>query len=382
MNIIYFTTAQDNNDYKTFTSQWSKKPNPSNQNFHNRLIRALSINNKINVISLRPFSKIFMNKTELKKSENVTTNIHWHYLTIKHNIIKKFLTADKEAKSIVSSLPKKSLILTDTINPLVISIANRCAKKFNLPIVGICTDSPSNISGTKKSYTTYLLKAGKGMKGYIGLTQDLIELFNEQKKPSLVFEGIVDDVSPKSDIKIDSNYFFFGGCLMEKYGIYNLIDAYKLLDTKKVKLVICGHHANTDELKDKIKDSPSIIYLETLNVNDVLYLEQHANACINPRPHNEDLERYSIPSKTIEYLSSGSLTISVKNKKLYDKFEDSCIWIQNNSVKDIYNALKKVMDMTATEREKIAAKAKEKSFKDFSFEAINSKINNFLERII
>ena len=57
MKIIYVTTSLEENDYVEFNKQWKVSLNPSNQNFHNKMIRALSINNEIDVISIRPFSK-------------------------------------------------------------------------------------------------------------------------------------------------------------------------------------------------------------------------------------------------------------------------------------------------------------------------------------
>ena len=57
MKIIYITAAMEASDFITFSKQWVKSPNPSNQNFHNKLIRSIAINNKIDVISIRPFNK-------------------------------------------------------------------------------------------------------------------------------------------------------------------------------------------------------------------------------------------------------------------------------------------------------------------------------------
>lgn len=69
MRIIYFTTALSKNEYNEYTKLWKISPNPSNQNFHNKLIRSLSINNKVDVISIRPFSKKLVSSKRLKKKK-------------------------------------------------------------------------------------------------------------------------------------------------------------------------------------------------------------------------------------------------------------------------------------------------------------------------
>ena len=69
MRIIYFTTAQDEKDYRSFMNLWKIALNPSNQNFHNKLIRALAIENKVDVISIRPFSRKYMKVKKLPFEE-------------------------------------------------------------------------------------------------------------------------------------------------------------------------------------------------------------------------------------------------------------------------------------------------------------------------
>ena len=44
MKIIYFTTSQDEKDYRSFMNIWKIPLNSSNQNFHNKFIRALDGN--------------------------------------------------------------------------------------------------------------------------------------------------------------------------------------------------------------------------------------------------------------------------------------------------------------------------------------------------
>ena len=79
MRIIYFTTAQEEKDYRSFMNQWKIALNPSNQNFHNKLIRALAIENQVDVISIRPFSRKNMKVKKLPSVEKKEGNITWHY---------------------------------------------------------------------------------------------------------------------------------------------------------------------------------------------------------------------------------------------------------------------------------------------------------------
>ena len=50
--IIYITTTMNEEDYVDYMEHWKIKPNPSNQNFHNKFIRSLAIDNFVDVISI------------------------------------------------------------------------------------------------------------------------------------------------------------------------------------------------------------------------------------------------------------------------------------------------------------------------------------------
>ncbi|MFA7032337.1 MAG: glycosyltransferase, partial [Bacilli bacterium] len=248
----------------------------------------------------------------------------------------------------------------------------------SLPVVGICTDSPSNISGTRRSYTMYLLHQAQNLSGYIALTKSLEELFNINNKPSLIIEGLVEDKPLKNNENETKPYFFFGGALMSRYGIYDLIEAFKLLKNDDINLLICGHHFDLRELHESIKDDKRIKFLGIIPVEDVLCYESQALANINPRPFSEDLDRFSIPSKTLEYLYSGRLTISVRNSILQKSFAKDAIWCKSSSKEDLLEGMQKALLMTLEQRQKMGTQAQKKVLKLYSLNTISQKINDFL----
>lgn len=381
MKIIYVTTAIREEDYCQFVKFWSKAPNPSNQNFHNKLIRSLAINNEVEVISIRPFSKKFCSIRGLKKDFKEDKNIKWHYLTIKGGKIARAISVNKETKAIIKTLNMEgAVIFTDTINPLCIRTANNISKIHNTPLIGVCTDSPSNISGTNKAYTLFLLKQAAKCYGYITLTKDLNDLYNPNNRKHIILEGVVDEPIKDANLMGEKNpYIFFGGALLEKYGVYNLIEAFKKLNKKDLDLYICGHSGSFEKIYEAIKDYKNIYFLGTLPVKCVIQYEMYAVANVNPRPFNLDLDKLSIPSKTLEYFASGAPTISVKNTKLQKLFENEAIWAKSGSVEDLHLALTRVLDLTKKERKELGESAKEKVLELYSLDSVNKKINKFLE---
>ena len=57
MNVIVLTSSMADQDFNEFSRTARIKPNPSNQNFYNKLIKSLSFFNNVSVLSLRPLVK-------------------------------------------------------------------------------------------------------------------------------------------------------------------------------------------------------------------------------------------------------------------------------------------------------------------------------------
>lgn len=377
MRIIYFTTSLSETDYPDFQKCWKVSLNPSNQNFHNKMIRCLSQIAPVDVFSLRPFSKTRCNLRKLISETKVEGNITWHYLKVSVNPFMRYHSFQIQTKKIIKDMHlDDAVIFADTINPKTIKVANYISKKNSLPIIGICTDSPSNITGTRRSYTLSLLHQADNLSGYLCLTKSLNELFNQNNKPSLIIEGLVED--QKQPLVKANNYLFFGGAMLPRYGIYNLIEAFKKVENPNIDLYICGHHVDEARLKSEIESDSRIKYLRILPVETVLEYEAGAMANINPRPFSEDLDRFSIPSKTLEYLYSGRPTISVKNTILKEKFDKDIIWCNSAKPEDLLEAINKVISMNEEERKKLGQQAQAKVLELYSLKAISEKIKAFL----
>ena len=383
MKIIYLTTAIERDDYKEFSKLWKTSLNPSNQNFHNKMIRALAINNQVEVVSIRPFSTRFCSAKVLPEETKTEGNITWHYIKVKGNRFFRPFVIKQEVKKVMKGIDTEgAVVVTDTINPNVVKNANSILKKYNLPTVGVLTDSPSNISGTPRSYTLYLLNQGKNLNGYIALTDGLNDLFNENGKPHIIVEGIVEDLETKPAANKYGKYFFFGGALLERYGVYNLIEAFNQLKNQDINLLICGHHGDDRKIKEAINGNSRIHYLKTLPVKDVLQLEASAFANINPRPYSQDLDRYSIPSKTIEYYTSGQVTISADSTKLNKYFSGCTVWCGYAKVEELVSAMNKVLKMDESKRIEMGEKAKIKAQELYSLSSVNKKLSKFLAQFV
>ena len=364
----------NNDDYKGYLSLWNVPPNLSNQNFHNKFIRSLAITQQIEVISVRPINSNFKAKT-LQGAAKLENNITWNYIKVSSSKIDKLLNLNARIqKTVIGKVDKDSIIIVDVLNRTLLKSSLSVAKKYGCKVIGVCTDNPKNISFVDKNYANKILSLSKQLDGYVVLTNRLSDLFNPNNKPCLVIDGLTESVEFESNIRIDGDYLFFGGSLMRKYGVYNLIEAYKNLNNPNLKLVICGHHEEEGFIS-YIKQIPGVIYLGALPYQDVNYVQKHSVCAINPRPIDPQIDEYSIPSKTLEYLSNGVLTICVNNLLLKEKYDSAIIWAQSGDVDDLYNALKEALTLSDKEKEKLVSNGVELTKKYTSLETINKQIS-------
>ena len=153
-------------------------------------------------------------------------------MEIKRNKIRRFLSAKRQAKKLLSKMNLKDcIIVTDTLNPYILNSSVSMAKQYHLPIIGVCINTPSGIHNTGKSYTKFLLSMADNLTGYITLTPGLNDLYNEQSRASMVLEGIQESKFKDDDYSLKyGRYIFYNGSLEEKYGIVDLIEAFKALE--------------------------------------------------------------------------------------------------------------------------------------------------------
>ena len=382
MRIIYFTTACAKDDYISFCKNWHLSLNTTIQNLHNRLIRSLALTHQIEVISVRPFSKKFCDLKMLPASTTQEGNITWHYLQIKRNRLTRFISAKRQAKKLVSKMfLEDAIILTDTLNPYLLNSSTSLAAKYNLPIIGVCNNTPSGIHNTGRSYTMFLLNAAMDLSGYITLTSGLNELFNEHNRANMTFEGILEDNYHQADVSKYGRYLFYNGNLDEKYGVYDLINAFKEIKDPDLKLIISGYHADTNRM-DKAIEGSNIINLGMISLDEIMSFENNAIANINPRPYSEDYDRYLIPNNTIDYLGANSITISVRNSKLMQHFAESVIWLDSSDKDDLVNGINKALTLSNEEREHLIEETRSKANKLYSLTTMNRRMVLFLKQFI
>ena len=380
MNVLVFSSAMTESDFALYQNNAKIKPNPSNQNFYNNLIKALAFRNNVSVVSHRPLTKGMFKEKYFEAEENKEGNANFYYTYIEAGKVYKLLREQNEIikrahKAIEDFHSNDFIIVTDTLRLSLLTAARKIADEFNVKIVGMLTDNPDNLSFRRKSYVLHLRRNVRQLDGYLSLSDGLVQVFNGYK-PSYVFEGLVDspDVFKKDPIY---DYFFFAGSLYERYGVKTLVDAFHASNIKS-KLIVAGSGPLAKYIEHLSYDDYRILYLPQLPREKILGYERNAIANINPRPLNPKLDNESVPSKLLEYLSNGTPIISSKFPRLYGPFKDDVFWIEDTSLEGMKKALEDFAASDLEEAKRKAYTARMKAFEFYGIEVQSESINHFL----
>ena len=383
MRIIYFTTACKKEDYVSFSKMWDSSLNASIQNLHNRFIRSLALTHEVEVFSMRPFSRRYCKLKKLDAETKQEGKITWHYLEIKRNKLLRYSTVTKQCNKILSKMNLKDcIIITDTLNPNVLRNSTKFAKKYNLPIIGVCNNTPSSIHNTGKSYATSILSLAENLSGYITLTQGLNTLYNTYNRANLSFEGVLDDNVVINKENEYGDYIFFNGSLEPNHGIVQLILAFRELDNPKLKLIISGYYPDNETLIKVIHNNQNVINLGNIPSDEVISLASHSLLNVNPLPFTEDFDRYYVPANLVDYFNSNSIVVSVRNRQFMKSFKDDAIWVEDCEIYDLLKGLKAGLSLNKENRADMIKKANADVNKLYSMSVINRRTILFLKQFL
>ena len=383
MNVLVFSSAMRENDFSLYQEEAKIKPNPSNQNFYYKLIRALAINNNVSVVSHRPLVKGMFKRGYLESDTVMDGSIKFYYTSNRTDktfkLLKEKQTIEKVARQAIEDFMSEDfIIVTDTLRLNLLKAAKKIAKLYGVKIIGMLTDNPYNLSSGSGFVKKYLVQQGAELDGYLSLTNGLLNIYNSAA-PHYVFEGLV---SEESEGKKDPifNYFYFGGSLYERYGVKTLVDAFHNSNIR-AKLVLAGSGPLDSYIEQLSKDDYRILYLSQLSKEKNIAYMRNSIANINPRPLDLKMDNESVPSKLLEYLSIGTPVISTKYPKLYSTFKDDVHWIDGNTVDAMKIALESYEFSKQEEHLKKAATARRKVFEFYGLNVQAESIDHFLAEV-
>lgn len=352
MRILYFTKALPSSLYNALLNEGHLVNNPSNQNFHLRMIDALSMRNEVEIVSALPSAF---------ESRHIERKKNWHFIA-DHGFLKNAATIAKEFDG-----QKIDVLLFDSLAIKLGFEAIRFSKKKGVFACAIITDNPINLTSSPLYFRLAFRKLLSKADGGIALSPGLQGL----KPGSLLLPGVVRP-STCPPHREATPYLYFAGSLLPQYGLPKLIDAY-IKANLSWPFFIAGHSSSLKPRDGRVR------FLGQLSEQENASFEAGAGLLLNPRPLNAKRDMESIPSKLFEYLASGSPIVSTAHPFFAKHFPDDIDFIDENGFFDYFRAHRQKDGSLAFLKKNAAS---ERVVNEFGLEATNRKLGDYLEEII
>lgn len=303
---------------------------------------------------------------------------------------KYFSLKKKVVEWIENDIDGEKVIIAYAMTSPFVELLNYVKKKYpkvkcvlyvpDLPEYMDVNNKSQLYSALKKLHISHLKKNIKKIDGYVFLTDYMKEWFDKDINYTVV-EGIYKE--PKfalSDCKSKENVILYAGGLCEDYGVLELVESFLKIKESNWKLELIGDGPLLSTLKEISNKEPCLVLRGLLPNSDVLKRQKQASILVNPRKAQQNFTKYSFPSKTIEYMSSGTPMIGYRLPGIPDDYYDY-IYEASQDDNGLEFCLKNVMMLSEYERNQFGMLAKDFILKEKNASKQCEKIIKLIESI-
>lgn len=250
----------------------------------------------------------------------------------------------------------KKYILIYSLCAKFFEIAKYIKTKYSDVIIGVVVaDLPEYMAwnkyytllGLKKRDENIIYKNFQYIDKFILLSKHMTEKLPLGERPWVVMEGIFnssEDIVDTSIFQRKPKVMLYTGNINKRYGIMDAVNAFISLPNNDISFWICGFGDSEGAIKEIANRDKRVVYLGAVPRSKVLQLQREAYLLINPRHSNEEFTKYSFPSKTMEYLASGTPTLMCKLACIPEEYANFLFYIEEESIEGYKNAIINVFE--------------------------------------
>lgn len=331
-------------------SQWCS------QKFNRLLIEGLSSTSNLEVLITE--DPLRHQNTKIYSKSNVVfeNDIKYTFLPIVKVRFFGKLVANMFARKYVRKNKKynmQNVLVFDILKPNIYNTVKYCKKK-NYKIISLVTDLPMFFSNRDSlSFINKYIACRTNLQmkyiqnntdGYIFVTDNMKEKINCRNRRYIVIEGISDFVNAENLNVKRKNIIMYTGDLSKLYGVDKLIKAFIQSKLENYELHLYGKCDYLEELKEICDKYQNIKYFGIIPNNEIMQKQINAKLLVNPRPLKNDFNKYSFPSKIMEYMSSGTPVLTTKLQGIPNEYDTYLNYMIGDSIEQIKNSLEKIFE--------------------------------------
>ena len=347
MHILYAVTTCSDNVYKQLFSQVKVKPAFQSQKYHRLLIEGLAAGAEVDVVANPPVNRSVLTESFVRLPREEEGGAHYRYIpAIRNPILKVAAVGLGTFFQTLFLIRKDSAVIVDGLNRITALSGMQAARLRGRPCIGIVTDLPDMLGGSSfsKKLANFVIRH---CTGYVLLTEAMNDYLNKQGKPYVILEGHADitmaDRIPAMEKKTSPRICFYAGGVSKQYGLSNLVEGFRKADIPNACLHIYGPGDYVEELEEIAAKDSRIFYGGMLMNTRIVEKEQEATLLVNPRPTDEEYVKYSFPSKTMEYMASGTPVLTTVLPGMPKEYHPYVYLLEDETAEGIARKLREVL---------------------------------------
>lgn len=191
---------------------------------------------------------------------------------------------------------------------------------------------------------------------YILYTRHMAHYLELEDDQWMVMEGLFDasKIPEGQTKKFDERICIYAGSLSTQYAIDKLMEAFEQ-SSVNAKLCVYGDPGGGQLLQERYPHFKKAQYCGLLSPEKMFETMKKATLLINPRPSTLELAKYSCPSKTFEYMASGTPVLMTKLPGLPEEYYPYLYFFETEDIPGFIRTLEQVL---AFDDETLQAKGK------------------------
>ena len=398
MNILYFGKIVDE---QLHSEDEKKRKNPYNTaqySYEKAFCDEMSKNNKINIISIYqvenfPKAPLFFGRK--KKSFQNTQIKYIHFLNIPFlkeigyflSTCFKVLTWGVKNRN----LQNKYIFANTHYAPVSLGIVLmgrllKIKKVITFTDLSLFTYSEERIKKMPiykkiviKPYVRLVNKLQQSYDLYVLFSKQMNDIVNPNKKPYLVMEGIYNpDKLDLSEVKKE-NAIAHAGTLNKEVGIDKILEVFSKIEDKDLELWLIGKGDMDEAIREAAKKNEKIKFLGFLPKTQVFEYLKRARLLINLRNPQDEFTKYSFPSKTFEYMVSGTPFFTTKLDGIPKEYYNYLYSVDTYNTNDLKREIEKILSKSNEELEEFGKEARKFILKNKNAKEQVKLVLNFLQ---
>lgn len=238
------------------------------------------------------------------------------------------------------------IVVYSVIYPYIKAAIDIKRKYNNVKVCPIVLDLPEYFGDKSPLLSRFLPNNTRKIQNYyhefdggILLTKQMKERLFLSDKPTILIEGIYNSRNKSEFTGKQKKTIMYSGKLDSRFGLDVLIQAFVKIPDKEFKLWIYGDGTARRMVKSFAENDKRITYFGYRSQDEIFNAQRQASILVNPRQNIGEYTKYSFPSKTMEYLASGTPVVMYKLDGIPDEYDKYLIYPKDNSIEELTKVL-------------------------------------------